>query len=103
MLLCLSSPHTHGAGVCTLATQWLSLGSPAGVSTVNDMGVFPLSEQASFANLDDVYRHAADEGRLRMRVLAMVPLTSWQAWGTLLLHRRTGAQARCKKCTRARH
>ena len=44
---------------------------------VHDMGVFPLDEEASFANLEHVYRHAADHSALR--VLAMVPLTSWQA------------------------
>ena len=69
-LLCKASAGTCGAAASTCCT---------GVTTLHDMGVFPLSEEASFGNLDQVYRHAADAGELRVRVLAMVPLTAWQA------------------------
>ena len=42
----------------------------------HDMGPFPLDEEAAFQNLD-LYRSVAKAGQLSVRVLAMVPLTSW--------------------------
>ena len=45
---------------------------------MHDMGPFPLNEGTAFENLV-LYRHAADAGRLPVRVLAMVPHFSWQA------------------------
>ena len=78
-----SKPYRGGSATSGLQSKGLGMvqraPTGAGVTSVVDMGQFPLSEEASFATLEQVYRHAADSGSLPVRVQAMVPLRSWQA------------------------
>ena len=81
-----ASPEQVSYTTCKAGT-WLSphrqtfvretTGAPAGVTSVHDMGQFPLNEEASYSTLQNVYLHAADTGALPLRVQAMVPLRSW--------------------------